>query len=871
MRLSLYLFVVICVVSILAIAAYSFGLDFSEMPKTEVRFSLFCLTFLVLLWSNLFLWFTRGRRFGIELAFLFLASVLTLCYALAFDALGYALALTAVALLYHALSHLASRFLQSSDALERQLDWIVLALVFLLPWISSPLVFLHLLASAYAWIWWRASPADWQTIAELVALAAGLVLTLSVTFKHAGLQRTPARPIWCWVLLLSVFLLDFSYSLILVSFDLTPVWYLLGLTLALMICAVIIRQRVGAVWANPLDIGVLTNIALTLGLHGQHGQHGQDILSALLLFFATATYGILLYQRRQNWLVVPLTLALMAIPTLENHPEVLLVESILLPLAAVVVHRLISAKLAEPSVKFLSSENLAGQWEWPLLAIGLICGVTLAVNDVSSSTSTIQSWLRIPCPVALELALLSLVWYGSAALARVKRWLLPATGFAIGAVLLPSNEFWVLVGLAPALTLLAVVTSRLAGRAWGWPLSMAALLCSVMVGYTGFTQNHLEVAAWALLAFAVLAYVVGAVEDEIVAMWITPFFTSWSMVIAAGFLNNLYWSPIMVIAAAALGIAVSFFKLIPVIRIGMGRKHKFIAYSLPFYTTALIGACLTGLSGFSTINTPFYGAVPDVLLLYAVVAFIVLLYERRPGWLWLTVGLATWGTVLALPLTPMYVPFIGAGAAGAGLLVGRLTNSAPTKGTVGPLQSLRQFTWSWPGYLLILLVAILTGFRTALPVEQAPDGLVGALLLFFSATALGIMLVERLPELLVFPVGLATWSIWLWYPPLDRASFIMAYSGLCVLIFVSQGIWKLLPPAKHLLPVGILHDVLGTGIGWAIHRRAGYCSAEWFLHRCGPVRTRRGWLALRAGCIAFRLRMDAYSLRNARRCHARRR
>jgi hypothetical protein len=170
--------------------------------------------------------------------------------------------------------------------------------------------------------------------------------------------------------------------------------------------------------------------------------------------------------------------------------------------------------------------------------------------------------------------------------------------------------------------------------------------------------------------------------------------------------------------------------------------------------------------------------------------------------------------MLAVQLTPIYVPLIGAGAAGAGLLVGRIIKPMPAKATIPvplQIQSLRQFTWSWPGYLLVLLATILTGARAALPVEPALGNFIAYCLLAFSAIALCIMLVERLPELLVFPVGLATWTIWLWNPPLDRASLMIVYSGLCVLVFASQVIWKIIPPMKYLLPVGSLHNLLGLG------------------------------------------------------------
>lgn len=812
MRILLYVFAGICALGALASAGYSFLLDAASMPNTEVRFSILCLTVLVLLWSGLFLWRTRRTRFVIGLPFLFLASVLALCYALAFAAIGYALALTAVALLYHGFVRFAPHPLQPFGALERGLDWTALALVFLVPWISSPWIPVQLFANAYGLTWLGAYQTSWQTVAELVALAAGLVLVLSVTFKWAGLRRTPARPAWCWMLLLGGFLLDFGAALVIVGLNLVPVWSLFGLILAVMAGAVIVRQRAGAAWANPLDIGVLANIAITLGLSGNQGQ---DAISALLLFFAAATYGILLYQRRQDWLVVPFAFALLAVLTLQSRPEVMLVAGVILPLAAIGIHRLVSEKWVEPYAKWLGTLRLAGVWEWPLLAVALLYGITIASNDIPSSTSTIQSWLGVPCPVALELTLLALVWYGSAALARVKVWLIPAAGFAIGASLLPDNLFWVLVGLAPALAILAVVTRRLAGREWSLPLSLTALVCGVMAGYTGGMQDHLGAAAYVLLAFAVLAYGIGAVEDEIVPMWVAPFFALWSAVIAAGFLNDLYRPPIVAIAAATLGVGVSFFKLMPVPRIGAGRKHSFMTYSLPLYMTALIGAVLTGVFGsLSDINKPFYGAVPDALLIYGVVAFAVLLYERRPGWLWLAAGLVAWGTMLAVQLVPIYVPLIGAGAAGAGLLVGRIIRPVPAKAALPvplQMQSLRQFTWSWPAYLLVLLAAMLTGVRATLPFEQAPGNFIAYSLLAFSAVALGIMLVERLPELLVFPVGLAAWAIWLWYPSPNVASMMIAYSGLCVLVFASQIIWKAIPPEKHLLPVGSLHNLLGVG------------------------------------------------------------
>src|SRR5207248_4026484 len=117
----------------------------------------------------------------------------------------------------------------------------------------------------------------------------GIVLTLSVTFKRAGFQRIPVHTEWSWLLLLSIFLLHITYSLVILALHLAPDWYFLGLALALMSLAVFVRRRVSAEWALPLDVGTLFEIAFTPGLSLKEPQ---DTISALLLFFAVATYGV---------------------------------------------------------------------------------------------------------------------------------------------------------------------------------------------------------------------------------------------------------------------------------------------------------------------------------------------------------------------------------------------------------------------------------------------------------------------------------------------------------------------------------------------------------------------------------------------------
>jgi len=85
-------------------------------------------------------------------------------------------------------------------------------------------------------------------------------------------------------------------------------------------------------------------------------------------------------------------------------------------------------------------------------------------------------------------------------------------------------------------------------------------------------------------------------------------------------------------------------------------------------------------------------------------------------------------------------------------------------------------------------------------------------MLAFSMISIVIMLVDRIPELLVFPAGLAAGTIWLWQePPLNLVPLMIAYSLLCLVVFASQYIWKIIPPASHWMPSAIPHAILGLG------------------------------------------------------------
>ncbi len=453
-------------------------------------------------------------------------------------------------------------------------------------------------------------------------------------------------------------------------------------------------------------------------------------------------------------------------------------------------------------------------WEWPLLTAGLVYGILASLLDVTNDMSAVQYTFGVHIPIAMEIALLAVTWYVSSALARMKLWLIPSVGFAIGALLIPTNSFWVLLVLTPVLALTGVAVSRFAGRDWSLPYYIVAVLSAIMTGYTGSTQDHLLATSWALLGFAALAYIIGVIENTEIPMWILPAFTTWSIIISAGPLGDLYRPPIVALICAALGVSVRFFRLKPMPFFGTAHKNRFLTYALPFYTAALAAAVLTGVYGtLANINRPFYGAVPDALLIYALVAFAVLVFERQPVWLWLVAGFAIWGTSLALELTAYYLLGIGMVMAFIGLITGFVSKRFISKTSISKfLQSLRQITWSWPWYVTALVAAILMGFWTSLSSEQPVTGFIGYSMLAFTIIAIVIMLVERIPEFLVFPAGLAAWTIWLWEkPPLDLVPLMIAYSILCLLVFATQFIWRIIPPTSRWLPAALPHIILGLG------------------------------------------------------------
>lgn len=99
----------------------------------------------------------------------------------------------------------------------------------------------------------------------------------------------------------------------------------------------------------------------------------------------------------------------------------------------------------------------------------------------------------------------------------------------------------------------------------------------------------------------------------------------------------------------------------------------------------------------------------------------------------------------------------------------------------------KRLTWAWPWYLLAAVCALIVG--NLAPLSLRPVEL-GAFLLLATL----VMLKERVPEVVLLPVALAVWILTRLPWPLWQTLF--AGSALCLLVFASQFIWRVLPPVN---------------------------------------------------------------------------
>jgi hypothetical protein len=464
--------------------------------------------------------------------------------------------------------------------------------------------------------------------------------------------------------------------------------------------------------------------------------------------------------------------------------------------------------------------------------------------------------LQIPLPIALEPALLACIWYSTAIVAHKKVGLVAASALACLALLFPTNTAPLLTGIAFGGVLLAASISRLIGRDWGLPLYIVGLLAAFMLAWSGHLQNTLAFTSWALLSFGVLLYLVSVIERESLLAaglsWLAVVFVTWS-VYDAGLLGEYWWAPIVALLGAAMGVGIR--KIVPLIApmslpstksldilgilplesvtstgTGFSSFLRSVVGYCNLYTISLASAILMGLNGLLFgITQPFYGAIPYALLAYAVVVYGVLLLEKYPQGLFLTVGFAIWGTCL-FPLSASYskqswtTPFTVAVLTGItltagllGLCIGRLSGSSQTstQGSTPTNVLYTRFRWNWPWYLVSLVSSMVTLAWCNAVSSTLPAHALTVVLALFLGLAFILMIAERLPDLTLLVIALAVWLIaqtgWATW------QMVCAYSLLCLLMFAGQMLWKRIPPVLEVVPSIWLARVMSfSGLGIVI-------------------------------------------------------
>jgi len=399
----------------------------------SLRFAKLSASLLLLFWGVLFLRLTKLTSKAMPFVpYLFLIGALDQAHTLDFQAVGYALVFTGVAGLYHCISRFASRLLEPFGKLSLRLDQLALVLVSVVPLMSALYVPFQLLNSPspelFPFFLVRLS---WGLVG---ILSIGTLLTISVILSRAHGPRVETHNSWPWLLLLSGVLLNWTYGALILLLHLDMSLCFLGLTLSLLVLTIVVRQRFGGVWANPLDVLAFSETLLILGVSATKPDGSSGIL---LLFFAALFYGVLLFQRRHHLLVLPFVFALAALPLVRL--ELRLLMGLGLPLAAIAIDSF------TPGESFLAISPLAkGQQQltagraWPLLLIGLICAVVVSLQDIATATGIFSGWLGVALPFGVEIAFFALVWYTVAILTRTKWFLLPTTAFAVAALLFSS-------------------------------------------------------------------------------------------------------------------------------------------------------------------------------------------------------------------------------------------------------------------------------------------------------------------------------------------------------------------------------------------------------------------------------------------------
>jgi hypothetical protein len=577
---------------------------------------------------------------------------------LIYSGVSHALTLVGVAAFYDTIGrarlHPLHRYLQPGLFL----DSLTLILVAMTPFLAAPLVPMQMfstdltnptmLTGATSLLFETSAIKALAVLTLLLSslLSIGVVirrarvsLVLSGSRGRGNVGTAPVLNYWPWGLILSGMLVIWTYEAAVVWIGVNPFWSLLALTIAIVMLAAFIRQKAGKNWSYPVDVVALGSTAITLWAALRWG-HLELALYILALLF----YLVLLLQRRSVWLFIPLLLACLALPfLLDANANIVFLVSLGLPLVAMLVYLM----LREPSRTFFPSKvekerfNTIWEWEWPLVVYASLCGVITVSNVATSSGLSLFLWTSLHLLPSVALSLIAVVWYGCAAVARVRAWLWLAGGFAISALCFIGLHVGVLLVVTVILALFGLVVSWIAReRTWALPFYITGLLAGVWLGISGMVRNNPTQTYLLLFGVAALVYVVARLEKFDSCTWLSTIFAWWASYIAAISLQAwlLFWGLLGCVVIAML-----------IDLPGRGKRDStyvrtkaFVTRSLPLYTVAGVAAILTGLDG---LRLP---ALWGILLLEAVLMYLVAWWERAYWWQGLAVILGGWAIYLAV-------------------------------------------------------------------------------------------------------------------------------------------------------------------------------------------------------------------------------
>ena len=446
----------------------------------------------------------------------------------------------------------------------------------------------------------------------------------------------------------------------------------------------------------------------------------------------------------------------------------------------------------------------------PLFVVAILATFDIGLMGTMSGDSDIllaTFWLLLLCAVLYYIA-------GLLSQEHEVTWL--AGVCTIWAFCLPVNTVAILTWLAPTSILLAVGIRLWHGPRQALAVTVCANVATIALGVQGAIYGEMAMtsASWVLLLCAQLFYIGGLISKDPFYAWLAPVYTIWS-VYYAGALGDLYRPVIVALSFALLG---SVSKYIAFFHDGETAEKRgwWHNYSLPLYAIALASALLTGIYGsLSDVNVPFYAAVPDILIVYALIAYGVLLNERKVPTRWqaLVFAFTAWSLFLAIKVIKcdsftqacsaqqvqqqsMYLFALTIGLGLVGLIVGRLVAlfvGGDRKPENAPQLLVLPWNVSW--YLASLLgLLIMFGWQMQIT-QHHYASLPLVMLVALLVLSLVVMLVERMPELVLLSSALGLWIISTL--SLTNWQAALAYSAFNVYIFASQWLWHRLRPRTH--------------------------------------------------------------------------